>query len=1001
MKLPYIPIISLFIVISFFSSIKSYPGNVFDLDQFQDRSIEPPANYSTPWVDSVLYSLTLEQKIAQLLMIEVSSNQNRSYYNRIERLIRNYNIGGIVFFKGGPASQLNLTNHWQRVAQTPMLIAMDAEWGLSMRLDSTLTFPRQITLGALHDDRLLYELGLEMGRQCRRMGVNMSFSPVIDVNSNPDNPVINSRSFGECRYNVTRKGMAMMFGLQDAGIIATAKHFPGHGDTDVDSHHALPLIQHPYPKLDSIHLFPFRHLIDKGLMGVMVAHLNIPSLEQADETPSSLSKNIVTGLLQEEMGFNGLIVTDALNMKGVTGKYRSGKVELMAFKAGNDILLMPEDVPQAINAIKRAIEDNLIDEEYLNQKCRKVLYLKEQAGLSQLRTLTLNNLHSDLNSQRAQDLNKRLAEAAITVVKNDNDLLPLQRLDTLRIATLSIGSSVDNPFQAMLANYAPVSMFSMPKNHNSHEAMQMMAQLENYNLVVVSIQNNSMFPGRNYGINQATIGFVNQLAANKKVILNVFANPYSLSSFGDELMNNQSIVVSYQDGRDFEEASAQVIFGALPARGRLPVSVLPYFSIYTGINTPGRLRIKYSESELSGININMLARIDSIIHNAIEQRAFPGCQVAVVKDGTMIYNRSFGYHTYDSTSIVRNSDIYDLASLTKVIATTSAIMHLVDQGLIDIDKPISHYLPSLNDSNKQKLKIREVLAHQARFRSWIPFFLNTLEEGRPSESIYSTVQTADYPTAVANGLYINKVYRDSIFETIRSSDLLTRKRYIYSDLGFILFAEMIEQVTGEPFDEYIEKTFFRPLGLQTMGFTPLRRFSADRIVPTELDTVFRQQLVHGFVHDPTAAMLGGVSGHAGLFSNAGDVAVFMQMLLQKGSYGGKDYIHPSTVKEFSTTQYAGNQNRRGLGFDKPAIKPDNGNPACESASMLSFGHSGFTGTYAWADPQENLVFVFLSNRVFPSSSNRLITELEVRSNLFQVVYDAIYFERFMLNNRLP
>jgi len=960
-----------------------------------------PVFYS-PWVDSVMQSLTLEQRIAQLLMIEVSSNQNRTYNNRIERIIKNYNVGGLIFFKGGPTSQVNLTNHWQRVAQTPMFIAMDAEWGLSMRLDSTITFPRQLTLGAIANERLIYELGLEMGRQARRIGVHMTFSPVVDVNSNPNNPVINSRSFGECRYNVTRKGMAMMFGLQDAGIIATAKHFPGHGDTDVDSHHALPLINHPFEKLDSLHLFPYKHLIDKGLKAVMIAHLNVPSLGPSEEVPSSLSKEIVTDLLQEKLGFKGLIITDALNMKGVTEGYKSGQSEVMALMAGNDILLMPENVPQAINAIKEAIDEGLITEEYLNHKVRKILFFKEQAGLKRLRVLSTRNLQDDLNSAKSSSLNRKLAESSVTVLKNDDNILPLKNLGNYSIAALTIGSSEDNPFQAMLGNYAPVSMYSISKNHNAQQAENLKKQLANHNLIIVSVQNNSMWPGRNYGINDQTINLINQLSETNNVILNIFASPYSLSSFGNKLLNAKGIIVSYQDGREFEEASAQIIFGALPAKGKLPVSVLPFFSIYAGENTPGGLRIKYSFEDHEGINQNMLGLVDSMALAGIEIMAYPGCQIAVVKDGVMVYNKSFGYHTYENKKPVTNNDIYDIASLTKIIATTSAIMKLVDEEKIDVDNPIGNYLPMLSGSNKENMILRDILAHQARLRSWIPFFINTLAEGKPSDTIYSNQKSDDFPIEVAKDLYIHKSYRDTIFNAIVDSDLLNRKRYIYSDLGFILFKEMIEGITNETFEEYLQEMFYGPLGFKNLGFNPRQRISDDRIIPTELDTLFRRQLIKGHVHDPGAAMLGGIAGHAGLFSNAEELAVFMQMLLNDGNYGGVEYINPETIREFTTTQFAGNRNRRGLGFDKPSItKTDDSHPSCESASFRSFGHSGFTGTYVWADPQEDLVYVFLSNRVHPDASNRRISELDIRTQIHQAIYNAIYYERFVDNSKLP
>jgi beta-N-acetylhexosaminidase len=991
---------AIFLVSLFLSP--SHSGNIQIPDSLHVNKIETMENYSTPWVDSVFRSLNLEQRIAQLIMIEVSSNQNRIYYNRIERLLKTHNIGGIIFFKGSPASQLNLTNSWQKLAQTPMFVAMDAEWGLSMRLDSTISFPRQITLGAISNERLIYELGLEMGRQCRRMGVHINFSPVVDVNSNPSNPVINSRSFGECRYNVSRKGMALMLGMQDAGIIATAKHFPGHGDTDVDSHHALPIINLPLHQLDSIHLFPFRHLIDKELKGIMAAHLNVPSLEPIHNLPSSLSTNIITDLLQEEMGFKGLIFTDALNMKGVADSYKPGDLEVKALLAGNDILLMPESVPTAINAIKKAIENNVLDEETINKKCKKILFFKEQAGLSNLRTLSQKNLLADLNAPRIHNLNRRLAEASITVVSNKNDLLPLKRIDTLEIAALSIGASEDNPFQAMLNHYAPVKMFSISKNHTPQQKAGILTELQKFNLVIISIHNNTMFPGRNYSVSNQAIDIINEISASSNVILNVFASPYSLIPFGDKLQNIQSIVVSYQDGLHYEETSAQIMFGAIAARGKLPVSIKPLYSIYTGINTPGRLRIRYLNSESSEYEGTFFRRVDSIAMMGINEQAYPGCQIAIIKDGEMIYNKSFGYHTYDSTTLVKNSDIYDLASLTKIIGTTASLMTLVDKGLIDIDKPMSHYLPSLKGTNKESIIIREVLAHQAKLRSWIPFHIATLVDGRPDKHVFNEKQSEEFPVRVAKDLYIHKNYRDSIFHKINISDLLNRKRYIYSDLGFMLFAEMVGELTKLSFEVYLDRTFFRPLGFQTMGFNPIDRYDSDRIIPTENDTLFRGQLIKGYVHDPGSAMLGGVAGHAGLFSNASELAVFMQMLLQEGSYGGNSFIKPPTIKEFTTTQYAGNQNRRALGFDKPSItKRDNSNPACESASMLSFGHAGFTGTYAWVDPQENLVYVFLSNRVHPSASNRKISELSIRTEIHQAIYNAIYLERYVDNNRLP
>jgi beta-N-acetylhexosaminidase len=990
-----------FLSIITFLLLHSQASNIKSHEFISGRQFIPPLDFSTPWVDSVLGTLSLDEKIAQLLMIEVRTDQNRRYYDRVGKLLTDYNVGGVVFFRGGPMRQARLTNQWQRQMKTPFLVAMDAEWGLSMRLDSTISFPRQMTLGAITNERLIYELGLEMGWQCKRMGVHINFSPVVDVNSNPANPVINSRSFGEDRYNVARKGIALMTGMQDAGIIATAKHFPGHGDTDTDSHHTLPFINKSVAEIDSIHIFPFRHLIEQGLYSVMIAHLDIPKLADETKLPSSLSRKIVTELLQDQMGFKGLVVTDGLNMKGVSNYFSSGELELRALMAGNDILLMPENVPQAIRHIRQAIEKKELDEEYLNYKCRKVLYFKELAGLDKIKPIALNNLVSDLNAPRVENLNQRLAEAAITIIRNENDLLPLQRLDTMRIAALSIGSAVENPFQAMLGNYAAIQMYSIDKNHTPQQAQNMIKTLSRHNLVIISVQNNSMFPGRNYGITPQTISLINELSKTNNVVLNLFANPYSLKSFGPDILNVKSLMISYQDERIFEEASAQIIFGAIPARGRLPVSISPWFPAQTGIFTPGKQRVQFKSPDDVGINQQMLGRIDSIVLSAIAEKAFPGCQVAIIKDGALVYNKSFGFHTYENTIPVKNSDIYDLASLTKIAATTLAIMRLSDQGKFQVDQNMGNYLPWLKGSNKANLRIREVLAHQARLRSWIPVHLSTLIDGQPNPDIYQTHNSANFTIPVSENLFIISNYRDTIFKTILTSDLLNQKRYIYSDLGFMLMAEMVYHITGQKIDEYMQKEFFAPLGLTTMGYNPLRVHDKQRIVPTELDTLFRRQLIHGYVHDPAAAMLGGVAGHAGLFSNARDMAVLMQMILQDGSYGGIQYVKPETIKEFTRTQYAGNKNRRALGFDKPTITPGESSPACASASAFSYGHSGFTGTYAWADPKENLVYVFLSNRVHPDAANRTISKLEVRTRVQQAIYDAIYLQRFITTTRLP
>jgi beta-N-acetylhexosaminidase len=958
--------------------------------------------YSTQWVDSVFAGLTLDQRIAQLLMIRVHTDQDPAYYERKVQEVARYNIGGVAFFRGGPVRQAQITNRLQQAAATPLLIAMDAEWGLAMRLDSTISFPRQMTLGAIHDEEMIYRMGLEVGRQLKRIGVHMNFAPVIDVNNNPANPVINFRAFGEDREQVARRGAAYMKGMQDIGILACAKHFPGHGDTDADSHYTLPLLNHSFQEIDSIHLYPFRELIRQGLHSVMVAHLQIPAIEPERNLASTLSENTVAGLLIQHLGFEGLVVTDALDMRGVSDYFRSGELELRALMAGNDILLLPENVPAAIAAIKKAIEQGKIPEEIVNIRCRKILYYKEKAGLKKGGMVALENLVSDLNPAHAKQLNKNLAEASVTLVKNHHDLLPVKSPYLHSVASVAIGAGAGGPFQTMLGRYADLPAFVIHKEHGQEQANRLLRDLEPYDLVIISVHNNSMFQTRQYGIDSRTVALVQSIARNKRVVLTLFANPYSLGLFENVVNDMDAILIAYQEGRHFEEGAAQIIFGGLQAKGRLPVSISPLFPAGKGLITPEKFRVGFGDPEDVGIDSRMLQKVDSIVHGGLAAGAYPGCQVVLIKDGMVIYNKAFGHHTYDKRREVRTSDIYDLASITKIAATTAAIMQLSERGMIDLDGTLGDYLPWLKGSNKERLILREVMAHQARLEAWIPFFRETLPGNGPEgTTVYSHLVSGDFPVEVASNLYIRKDYRDTIFTRILDSPLRIRRNYLYSDLGFILLAEIIEKVSGLSLDRYTGLAVFKPLGLRTMGFRPLEHFPRERIVPSEKDTIFRKQVIHGHVNDPAAAMLGGVAGHAGLFSNALDLGILMQMFLQKGEFAGRQYFHELTVREFTRVQYGSNNNRRGLGFDKPSLKANEPGPSCKSASPASYGHSGFTGTYTWVDPEANLVYVFLSNRTYPDQSNRGITQMDIRTNIHQAVYDAIEATKKRGNRFLP
>jgi beta-glucosidase-like glycosyl hydrolase/CubicO group peptidase (beta-lactamase class C family) len=926
-----------------------------------------------------------------MMIIRAFSDRDPAYEDSLLELVRTWNVGGVCFFKGTPTRQASLTNRFQKAAKTPLLIAIDAEWGLGMRLDSAFAFPRPMTLGAVRNDSLVYRVACAIAGDCRRMGIHINLAPVVDINNNPSNPVINSRSFGEDRLKVAEKGQMFMKGLQDNNILSTAKHFPGHGDTDTDSHLSLPVISHSRQRLDSVELFPYRRLIPEGLGGIMIAHLYVPALDTSGNTPTTLSGNVGNTLLREEMGFRGIIITDALDMKGVTLFHKPGEIEVKALLAGNDILLLPQDVATAVNALRQAVDSGIVSHELIDRECRKILTLKYRAGLSSLSPVDTSGLYPDLNPESSEALTREVYKAAATLVKNNDRILPVRFLDRRDIAVLSIGDTCATRFQEMIAKYAPSKDFNLPADFRPQEKDSVVKKLDPFNLLIIGIHGTSSLPAKQFGISNQALTLIDSLSRYRKVVLDIFGSPYSLGLL-KEPSNLEAIAISYQDVPASGDASAQAIFGGIPFSGQLPVTGSPLFPVASGLSTEPT-RLEYVLPEETGIDPAALKKIDSLVQSGIDSRAYPGCQILFAKDGKVFYEKAFGHPRYEDTVAVSLDDLYDIASLTKVAATTLAVMKLSEEGKLLLDEALGKYLPEVRGSNKEKLTIREILAHQAGLQTWIPFYEKTLVDGKPDPRIYRADSSGAFPVRVADSLYIRRDYPDSVFATIINSPLRPVRDYKYSDLGFYLLLKVVEKLTGEPFEEYVSRQFYRPLGLQTMTFHPLWYCPRSRIIPTETDTVFRNRTLRGDVHDPGAAMLGGVSGHAGLFSDAGDLAVILQMLLNDGSYGGKQYFLPSTVREFTRVQFPEKGNRRGLGFDKPlpASTPDG--PACESASPGSFGHSGFTGTYIWADPSANLIYVFLSNRVYPDSKNNRITEMNIRTRIHQEMYDIVGDEK--------
>lgn len=936
------------------------------------------------WVDSVFNSLSEDERIAQLFMVAAYSNKDLKHVKEIKDLITNQKIGGLIWMQGGPVRQGKLANYYQSLTKTPLLYSIDGEWGLSMRLDSTARYPKQMTLGAIQNDSLIYEMGVQIAKECKRIGLHINFAPDADVNNNPNNPVIGMRSFGENKYKVAQKAYMYMAGMQSQNVLATGKHFPGHGDTDSDSHKTLPQINHSFDRIDSLELYPFKYLIDKGIGSMMVAHLNVPALDTTSNLPSTLSSKIITDLLKNNLNFKGVIFTDALNMQGVAKFYEPGMVDVKALIAGNDILLFSGDVPKAIIEIKKALADGRIHQADIDAKCKKILMLKFWCGLQQKQEIVTRNLTKDLNTAQSDALNDKLANAAITLLKNENALIPLNNPVRTNYLEVSFGVEEENTFYKTLKKQMSIDHVGLKHTASTKEVTDLLAKVLNYETVIIQINKATLKSDNNYGIGLQTLKLIDSIASIKPTIVVAYANPYLLNQ-NVGFTNCRSLVWAYEYMPGMQRAAANLITGEIGATARLPITtkLYPYNS---GKDTEPIRKIKsQKKKELDELRFRV---VDSIARLGIEERAYPGCQIAVIKDGELIYQKSFGKYTYEADAIaVNNSTIYDLASLTKIASSALALMKLQSDKKFDYKKTLGFYLPSLVGSNKDSLLIEDVLTHQAGLQAWIPFYLKTMNKKHEFKPGYfSTKPTKDYSIRVARALYSKRSFIDSIYKRIIDSKLESKGKYVYSDLGYYFLQQIIEKISEKKQNEFVAE-IYRKLGL-SLNYQPLTYFSIQQIAPTENDIIFRKQVVHGFVHDPGAALLGGVAGHAGLFGNAYDVAKLMQFYLDKGHYKGEQILDSNVVMDYTKCHFCPN-NRRALCFEKPEPDEKKDSPVTSLASLESFGHSGFTGTFAWADPANKLVYVFLSNRVYPDVEPNKLAKSGIRGKIHRALYEAV------------
>lgn len=955
--------------------------------------------------DSLLARMTLEEKIAQMMVVRCGSGYDPATVQDMQVKIGRYGYGGLCFFKGNAWDVYRAVKAYQTIARIPLWISIDGEWGPAMRLTDVAAFPMQQTLGAIQDTAWIRRMGEAVGWQCRQVGLSWNFIPVLDVNSNPLNPVINMRSFGEDPRAVAAQGAAYARGMRAQGVVGSLKHFPGHGDTEKDSHYTLPEIKHDTAYIDRVDLFPFQALIDQGAEAVMVGHLRVPAVDA--KGPASLSEIWIKDYLRGRMGFRGLTVTDGLEMKGVAEgvKWGSGEVEVRAVEAGEDVLLLPASPEAAVKAIVKAVRNGRIPLADIDSAVYRILKLKaETLGAFTLRSADSEDfrpaVYSDslalsgaLNNPRIQALQRELYARALTIVDDERAVLPLRSVRYPAKACIHIGDYADmdgtrkatgalpaDDFGRMLERYADFDHYYIDRNQSGDSASGYWSLWNRYDLVVIDLGGTSPYLSRRYGITDATLRLLSRLQALPgETVLASFAPPYALAQF--EKLSFSAMVCGYQDVPAARTAMAQLLFGGIAAQGRLPVSVGTRYPAGTGIQTEATA-LSYGLPEQVGFCSADFAVIDSLVEHGIDTGAYPGCQVLIAYKGKVIYDKNFGHFTYEKKQQVGDDDLYDLASLTKILATTVAYMQLYDRGVYRLDQAISRAVPRLLRTDKKNLTFRRLLAHESGLK---PSLLTSQPDSYPNRDYLSGERNEEYVWPVADSLYLHRRARRELREEMDKMPL-GRPTYQYSDLGFQYLYEAFPYLTDASLEDYVQTHFYDSLGLTRLTYRPLEKFPVARLVPTENDTAWRHRLIRGYVHDPMVALYGGAGGSAGLFGTAHDVAVMAQMLLQNGRYGGYRYIDSATVALFSCAAFSSAKNRRGGGFDKRPLEEDAPSPCALSASPASFGHSGFTGTYFWVDPEKEIVYVFLSNRVHPYPKPNLLLKLSIRTDIQDYIY---------------
>jgi len=928
------------------------------------------------WVKEQLSKLSLEEKIAQSFMVACWSNKGQDHLNDVNEMITNDKIGGIIFFQGEKENLQKAIIQFDNRTKVPLLYGMDAEWGTAMRLSDTERFPYLTTVGAANDPGLTRRLGRLMGEECMEMGIHMNFAPDADVNIESENPVIGFRAFGSDPSKVATQTAAFVEGMEETPVLSCIKHFPGHGDTKMDSHINLPTVNHTVAEFEKTDFPAFKSGITAGTSAVMVAHLKVPALDPSG-TPSSLSEPVIQDYLRKKLKFNGLVVSDALNMGAVTSLYGKTDVVVKAYKAGCDVLLYPESVGESIEKIASEVGSGKITLAEVNEHCERVLRAKYRA-------LKEKQIYKSNHSKNERTLVESLiCEKAITVLKNDNQTLPINDLSK-EVVHIAVGM---HPvvFDERLNDYGKVKQI---RYFTVEEALERLPKVKFSSdaTIILDLHASTQRDKGNYGFGSWQ-KVAELLPEQNKVAVVFFGNQLVLKDVNTLPLTVDACILAHENHNAMQDRVAQFIMGAFAVQGKLETTINSTWARGTGIEVNGNGRLKYTVPEELGISSKKMEEIDKIVENSIEAKAFPGCQIVVAIEGKVIHQKSYGKLTYESEDSVTNQHIYDIASITKIASSTVSLMKLDSEGKFTPTSTLGTLVPEyVSNTPYAALKANDLLTHQAGLTPWIAFYKKTLKDGELDPSIYKKQKEAGFETQVAKGIYIKTDYWKTILKTITEAPLSGVKKYEYSDLSYYFFNKFIERTSGMGQEDFVQQKIYAPLGLQHMTYLPLRKFPVGQIAPTENDKEFRKQVVQGYVHDPGAAMMGGVAGHAGLFSNATDLAALMQLFLNKGQIGSLSILNKDVVEAYTKCQFCPG-NRRGLGFDKPS--PDgSGGPVSNLTSLASFGHSGFTGTLAWADPTYQINYVFLSNRVSPNADNWKIRDMNIRTNIQKVIYEA-------------